>query len=271
MPVPCAVLNVIHPVISVDLHQPWFPPAPPAPPVPHFWLQILGGLQMPTVKRTTTVVANFTSTPIIQQGSDIGPFIVHVSAPHVLLILYFLSSGSVSEFGAFSVQVENRPVGTAIAGFAGINLNCAFPCAMPTGVVVAISTVCAGMKFGDYMASLACMAADVILSALLTLLGMGLGKGLQAGAFRLLGPFVRSGALSAGVVRTGYNAVGTLTMAVLGVWGIGSPVGYSANSSDPANNPLGGNSVIGEHWGNFKDNNARAIADYFNPPPAGVI
>lgn len=270
MPVPCAVLNVLHPVISVDLHQPWFPPAPPAPPVPHFWLQILGGLQMPTVKSTTTVVANFTSTPIIQQGSDIGPFIVHVSAPHVLLILYFLTSGSVSEFGAFSVQVQNRPVGTAIAGFAGINLNCAFPCAMPTGIVVAISTVFAGMKFGDYMASLASMAADVALSALITLLGFGLGKGLEAGALRLLGRFISSGVLSAGVVTTGYNAVGTITMAVLGIWGIGSPIGYSLDSSHNTEHPLRG-SVIGNYWGNAKDGGARAIADYFDPPPGAAL
>jgi hypothetical protein len=272
MPVPCAVLNVLHPVIGIDFHQPWIPPAPPAPiPVPHFWLQILGGLApieaaiegalgasapvlSATVKRTTKTYANFTATPIIQQSSDIGPFIIHIPAvPHVLLPLIILGSGSVSEFGAFSVQIENRPVGTAMVGFAGINLDCAWPVSMPTGIVVAISTICAGMKLGDYMASAACLIADVILSGVITLIGMGVSAGLGS----ILGRFIQSAAIVAVIS----NAGGAIIMAVLGVIGIGSPVGYSSEDY----------SLIGHNWGGFKDRSARRIADYYDPPPGAGL
>lgn len=261
MPVPAAVLNVLHPVISMDLHQPWIPPAPPSPaPVPHFWFQILGGLQFPTVKSTKKTYANFTSTPIIQQGSDIGPLIVHIpSVPHILLPLIILGSGSVSEFGAFSVQIENRPVGTAIVGFAGINLNCAYPFAMPTGIVVAISTVCAGMTLADYLASVASMVLDIALSAIMTLVGLGGNK--LGGA--ILGQFARGATLLAST-STAVQYIPAVIWQVLGAVGLGSPVGYSSEDY----------SVIGHYWGNFRDNRARDVIEivhYFDPPPGGHL
>ena len=163
---PCAVINVLHPMVGVDIHAeltpPGAPPIPvPMPFVPHAVFAPLGnapGLLMGTVKRTDTsqgkkaVLVNFVRMPIIIQGSDIGPIIPHIPlipcTPIPNLPLIILGSGSASEFFAFSVKAHGKAIANAPFVFLAMNMNCGFP---PTpGNVIAPSLVFTGFRIGDF-------------------------------------------------------------------------------------------------------------------------
>jgi hypothetical protein len=168
---------------------------------------------MDTVKYAPSVRA-FHFPPMLR-GTDMGPLVVHVGVNMPTnLILIALGSGSVSEFGSFSVLVKNQDgdpgaIATAFPGIvATINLNCQGsimpPLALPTGLVVAPSTVFAGMSLGDIVASTIALMADMAVS-------FGLNK---------LNNAISRSAL-------GQRLAPTLGGLFLGMFFVGSPVGYS--------------------------------------------
>lgn len=278
---PAAVLNVLHPMIGPDTHSNLVPsPAGPVPLpsafLPHLAFMCLGGVTNLTSHFTSTTFVNFTSSRVVLQGSDIGPLIPHVPIPPVPNILLFViipGSGSVSEFFAFSVKAKDggdgsmRPIATAIAGFGGLNVNCASPFALPTGVVVAPSMVCTGFRFGDFVASIVGMAMDVALSWGLSKVMGGLGRQFGGIAGRIagrFGPGVVSALVNQAPALARYlspQVVENVVSTVLGMFIVGSPVGYSSESG----------SVVGHAYGNAKSGATQGLADLFNPPPGGTM
>ncbi len=277
---PAAVLNVLHPMIGPDLHDNLIPspvgPVPTPPKLPHVAFMLLGGVTNFTSHFTSTTFVNFTQSRVVLQGSDIGPLIPHVPVPilpNILLVVIIPGSGSVSEFFAFSVKAKDgtdgqmKPVATAIAGFGGLNVNCGSPCAMPTGVVIAPSTVCTGFRLGDFFASLVGMAMDVGLSWGLSKLMGGLGRSFGGIAGRLagrFGPGIVSGIVGQAPALARYlspKVVENVIATVLGMVAVGSPTGYSSEDA----------SVVGHYYGNAKSAATQGIADLFNPPPGGTM
>ena len=272
---PAAVLNILHPMIGPDIHDNLVPspvgPVPlPSPKLPHVAFMLLGGVTNFTSHFTSTTFVNFTESRVVLQGSDIGPLIPHVPippVPNLLLLVIIPGSGSVSEFFAFSVKAKDgadgnvKPIATAIAGFGGLNVNCGSPCAMPTGVVIAPSTVCTGFRLGDFFASLVGMAMDVGLS-------YGISRMFGSGiATRLMGRIAPG--IVAALGRTAPmlvryispKIVGDVVTMVLGMVGVGSPTGYSSEHG----------SVVGAFYGDAKSSATQSIADFFNPPPGGTM
>lgn len=269
---PCAIINVLHVMVGCDFHQELTPTVPPVTaPMPHAVTAILGnvpGAAIGTVKRSDSsdgkkpVLVNFVCMPIILQGSDIGPLIPHIPLtpflPSPLTALNTLFSGSTSEFFAFSVKAHGKPVAIATAAIIGVNLNCGFPCSAPLDVVIAPSTVFTGFRFGDLVAGLAGMAADVALSyAINTALN---GTSLK-GDGGLLGS---SGLLAGRITNSTLRAIVTspILQSVLGSVGLlGSPMGYSNENT----------TVIGAFYGDAKSSGTQWIADAFNPPPGATM
>ena len=201
---PSAVVNILHIMIGYDIHQELTPPGtPPIPvpvPIPHIATAPLGnvpGMLAGTVKCTfgnptndgiagKLVFVNFVKMPIVIQGSDIGPVIPHIPlapcTPLPFLPLIILGSGSTSEFFAFSVKANKKPVAIATLAIIGANLNCSFPCAIPS-VVLAPSLVFTGTRFGDFVAGLAGMAMDIALSAIINAIFNGIGMKGDGGLF----------------------------------------------------------------------------------------
>lgn len=199
---------------GIDLHEALMPPNPKTIPfTPHFVAQFLGGLGI-TAKTVPTVMSG--SFPTMQRGTDIGPGIGHV-APNILFPILVLGSGSISEFGSFTVLTKNSPIATAIVPSPpfipiGINynLNCGFPVPTPTGVVIAPNTVVAGMTLGDIFASACTMVVDIA---------------VQGAMNFVWGRFTNLGVFSGTVGRV---IIGN-TIALFAGWvTLGSPVGYSA-------------------------------------------
>jgi hypothetical protein len=274
---PCAVINVLHPMMGVDIHQELTPPgAPPIPvpvPIPHAVVAPLGnvpGALAKTVKRSDTsegkkgVYVNFVKMPIILQGSDIGPIIPHIPlapcTPIPLLPIIILTSGSVSEYFAFSVKAHGKPVANAPLVFFTYNMNCGFPCAMPLNVVFAPSLVFTGFRIGDVLAGVVGSLMDAALSFAINTAFNGLGMKGDGGLLGLI-----TARMGGPVIK---NALTSGFTAILGSFGgLGSPIGYSNEDT----------TVIGHYWGNAKGyvqervasttrRATTAIMDYFNIP-----
>jgi hypothetical protein len=168
MPVPCCILSQWHPMMSFEPETVIIPPAPPVI-APFFAISVLNGV--PFIGSATpapTVSCAFGSA--MQMGTDIGKLIPHIGTPNLNLILVIALSKSKSVFGASTVQVENKPVGTACLVFANINLNCGSPVSWPLAAVSAPNTAMAGMSFGDYLAGIieivVSLAIDYVMSQL---------------------------------------------------------------------------------------------------------
>ena len=268
---PCAVINVLHPMVGIDIHAeltpPGAPPIPvPMPFVPHAVAAILGnvpGALMGTVKRTDTsqgkkaVLVNFVKMPIIIQGSDIGPMIPHIPLvpcnPIPNLPLIILGSGSASEFFAFSVKAHGKAIANAPFIFVAMNMNCGFP---PTpGNVIAPSLVFTGFRIGDFIAGMVGLLMDAALSAAISIAFGGLsGSGGLMGLIKapLGGPIIKT--LVTGLIPLVVGSFGLL----------GSPLGYSNEHSTLLGGGFGGS--VGDGWGSFKEGRQNAVANYFTAP-----
>lgn len=154
------VLITIHPMLGCDMHDTIPPPGPVVvPAVPHFAAATLRWL-MPTHKKADTI-STMGFSPM-QQGTDIGNFIPHISAPHYLLPLVIALSGSKSHFGVASVHMQGQPVAVALLVVLNLNLNCSGATCppLPTGVVIAPNTVVSSMTLGDFLGGLFAMVVD---------------------------------------------------------------------------------------------------------------
>jgi len=260
-------------MIGCDFHQELTTTVPPVPaPMPHLVFALLGNLPgaliFGTVKRSDNnegknpVLVEFVQVPIILQGSDIGPMIVHIPltpfVPSPLTFLNTLGSGSTSEFFAFSVKVHDKPVAIANLVYATVNLNCGFPCSAPFGVVAAPATVFAGFRLGDFLAGLAGMAMDVALSYAINTAFNGTslkGDGGLLGTNGALSRLITNKTVSSIITHAGFQTF-------LGSFGIlGSPMGYSNAST----------TVLGKYYTDFKSGMTQGVADYFNPPSGATM
>ena len=278
---PCAVINVLHPMVGIDIHgeltPPGVPPIPvPIPYVPHAVAAPLGnvpGALMGTVKRSDTsqgknaVLVNFVKMPIILQGSDIGPIIPHIPLipcnPIPNLPLIILGSGSATEFCAFSVKAQGKAVANAPGIFVAMNVNCGFP---PTpGIVIAPSLVFTGFRMGDFVAGMVGLIMDAALSAAISIAFNGIPLGNSDGARVLFGGGLMGlirGPLGGPVIKSLVTGVIPLVIGSFG--GLGSPLGYSNEYTTLLGGGYGGNA--GHGWGSLKENTQNAVADYFTAP-----
>ncbi|PKA97585.1 hypothetical protein B0O79_1251 [Flavobacteriaceae bacterium MAR_2009_75] len=231
----CSIHTNIHPMLGVDWHM--GTPGPPAPPVlmPHFVAQILGGLMTSAQLATTVLSHNFM---VVKRASDIGMGIGHV-APNILFPILVLTSGSVSEFGAFSVQSGGTSTAIAPGIYVGINLNCSDPVpGASINGVIAPGCNLAGFNLADFGASMLSVAADVTISGVINLLGGALTKGAMKGIAGLAGKIsVSSGLMVAVVLSTefGGGVAEQVIGKAIGVF-VGSPVGPSVGPA-PGNWP----------------------------------
>jgi hypothetical protein len=252
------VLITVHPMLGVDFHDTIPPPGPVmVPNIPHFCGATLRWV-MPTHKKADTVEA--IGFCVMQQGTDIGNLIPHVCAPHYLLPLVILVSGSKSHFGVATVQVCGSPIAVALAVIYNFNLNCAGATRppLPTGLVIAPNTVIASMTLGDFLGGLFAMIIDGAIQ-------FGLNKLFASGAAtrfftRLQGPLIRALvpnaprfitpvtaflAQSSRILSNPYvaNTLGNLVPTLVGV-GLGSPLGYA-----PGFAPIGNAATGISDWG----------------------
>lgn len=171
----CNILNTNHWMLGIDLHDAICPPSPKLFPfMPHAVFMKLCGVTPLTVQEAKKVLSDNTST--CQRGTDMGPFIPHIFY-NALIPVIMLGSGSISEFGAFTVLVQGNPVATACFGPVNSNLNCCDPVPLPLNIVLASTTNMAGMRFGDFVGSIISMAVDMAVQFLSNKISGGLGGG----------------------------------------------------------------------------------------------
>jgi len=248
----CSILINVHGMIGVDWHDTLLPPAIPAPvPSPHFVAQFLNGLGLGVTKSIKVKSHGF---DVIKRGSDIGMGIGHVAA-NVLFPIHVIASGSKSEFASFSVKVENTPIAIACAVYVNFNLNCQGPSTapvmpMPTGIVIAPGCNMAGFSLGDFFGSLFCMITDMLIQYAINKFGGPLGDKLNKKVFKYLGPyccryitpfFMRFPQGNYVMNELVAHTLTNLPAVIVGIFGLGSPVGYS-----PDYTPLGGDGYLGQ-------------------------
>jgi hypothetical protein len=214
---------------------------------------------------------------VMQRGTDIGPGVLHLFIPHVLLPGYWAFSGSKSEFAANTVHVEGKRLAIAALGFMGLNLNCAgFMCPpLPTGVVMAQTTVQAWMTLADFIAGLASMVVDSFIQHVLNRTfnqqGVQDVKNAIAGPAALavlpdLCKSVFSRAGLKGILSEGLEGI-VSPENILGLM-IGSPLGMSATNLAPAgkwlNLPIPSSTPVGDDIGGMISSLHDGFADFFN-------
>jgi len=221
----CVMLNT-HMMFGVDFHNGLMPAAPAPIPIemgPNIVTPTplcLGPWGALTGKPSPTVMA----TPggiVMQQGTDIGPLIIHIPIPfNLLLPLVILGSASKCYFGASTVQSGGLkgtgPVAVALLSVMNINLNCG-TFASTTGIVPAPNTVNALFTLGDFISGLVTMFVEALFQDILNLIfDKGLG-GLAEAAFG-----------KAAMEALGPQIAANILGAVLGL-AAGSPLGASGS------------------------------------------
>jgi hypothetical protein len=162
------VLLKWHVMLGCDIHNEitaTWPPLP-APNVPHIVGMRLAGLSGQASLTGDDVVAN--GWNIVQRDSDISAFIPHIPIPPfppiILLALIIPTSGSKSYFGPSTVIANKKPIAGALLGPINLQLNCADPCPLPCGIVIAWGSVVCGMTWGDIIGGFIGMAIDAAMS-----------------------------------------------------------------------------------------------------------
>jgi hypothetical protein len=167
-----------HPMVGLDVHDEInaVVPAAPAPKVPHVCGHVLNGWDFATLSPEKIKVDGM---QIVLRGSDIKYGIVHVPIPPFppvgLLPLVIAFSASKSHFGPSSVTVNGNPIAAALLVVVNPNLNCSSIAPLPTGLVVAPSTVVCGMTLGDIVGGVVAMAADIAFQVVVGKLTDGIG------------------------------------------------------------------------------------------------
>jgi hypothetical protein len=197
-----SVMINCHMMFGVDFHNGLMPAAPAPVPI-EMGMNIvtptplcLGPWGALTGKPSPTVMA----TPggiVMQQGTDIGPLIIHVPIPfNLLLPLVIAGSASKCYFGASTVQSGGPkgtgPVAVAVMKVLNINLNCG-TFASTTGIVPAPNTVNALFTLGDFISGLVTMFVEAAIQDFLNwvfgdLLGDLGAAAIGEDAMKALGP-----------------------------------------------------------------------------------
>ena len=226
----CSIHTMAHPMVGVDLHNGISATIPPAPLpfLPHIVGQLLGGTGVLSTAAISSDVASY-GIPVIQRASDIGMFIPHIpTGPNILAPLLFLTSGSVCEFGAFSVQANNKPLAIAPLIQFGFNFNCYDPVMWNTNMVIAPGLNLANFTLADMIASLVSVVVDLAISAVFTNM-FKLTSPITSG---LVGKMCASSAFSNSIfkdlVKEGLTASVNAAISVA----IGTPAGIGSNSND---------------------------------------
>jgi hypothetical protein len=206
-----SVMINTHMMFGVDFHNGISLPVPPAAPItmgPNIVTPtplFMGPYGALTGKPSPSVLA----TPggiVMQQGTDIGPLIIHIPLPfNILLPLVILGSASKCYFGASTVKSGGpkgaNPVAVAVLKVVNINLNCG-TFASTTGIVPAPNTVNALFTLGDLVSGLVTMFVEAVIQDVLNLIfDKGLGGALEGifgkAAMEALGPQIAQNVLGA--------------------------------------------------------------------------
>jgi hypothetical protein len=152
------VLHAGHVMVGVDIPDGMTIPADPPKPMPHYVGAPLAWQLPPT---QTSNVLGQGGQKIIHKGSDIGMLIPHAS-PNLLLAIIIAASGSKSHFGPAAVHINGKSPAAAVAGYVNFNLNCggATLPPLPSGLVVAPTTIHVGMTWGDLLGGMCSAIAD---------------------------------------------------------------------------------------------------------------
>lgn len=195
-----SVMHSIHPVVGMDLHIPWLPPAPaPAPsPVPYFTATTMTGFKLAAAEQPT-IRTSFGN--ILNVGNDAGLGVPHVGTPSYLTPVDIFASASKCHFASSSVMSGGQPTAVALLIVTNPNLNCGTPIPTPTGRPIALTTHFAGMSLGDFFAGLGGLAFDFVVQAALSALGGGISRGASSVATRLA-PSVVNGRVATAAATT---------------------------------------------------------------------
>lgn len=234
-----------HPMLGLDFHNEITatPPPAPAPNVPHVAGHVLYGW---TLGDMAPAPIKADGMRIAQRGTDIKNGIPHVPIPPwppiCLLPLIIGFSGSKSHFGPAAVTAGGKPVAAAIAVVMNLNLNCNSVAPLPTGIVVAPSTVVCGMSLGDILGGFFAMGADALFGFVLNKITGGIGNWLAGDAIGKIAQKVFSDTASA-ILQTLF----------------GSPLGWS-----PQGAPVGG---LSSGFSDVARSAGEWIGNKLSPPP----
>ena len=159
----CCVIANLHPMVGVDFHDgfPCFPtniPIPIVPLAPHivFAMVRFGPWWQASSSENTNVHVPFGNA--MAKGFDIGMLVPHITAPALDSFIYMaldtLMSSSQGFFGVESVQTSQGPIAVALLEIVNLQIDCETPCGLPTGLLLAPSTVVAGLTLGDLLGDL---------------------------------------------------------------------------------------------------------------------
>jgi hypothetical protein len=237
-------------MFGVDLHEGYAGPFTPHAVFGQLKAGIWGGV---TGTSASNIIVD-EENEVMQRGTDIGWGIPHATYPlNPLMLVYTLLSASKSEFAATHVRVNGAALAVAVFGSWGLNLNCG-QVPLPSGVVIAWTTVQAWMTDRDVVAGVYAMLADAILQSVLsdafdTDQLKGIFTKLEAPLARAMGP---------GDVQDAFmKAFGASSIAS---FFFGSPMGMSGtNIGVPVPN-------YGDMWGRFVSQSHDRIAGYYGDP-----
>jgi hypothetical protein len=182
------------PILQVDWHAGIFLMPPSPIPVPGFsWHIGVGFLWMSHISlfgspknNADTVLAD--GAPLASRGAEVGGLGLRPHCnifplpvvPNANLLIPLLNLGSSSKcvFAVSSVRGKDGAIACSPVPYAGLNLACADPCAMPTSGVLTRGTVYLGFTWGDFFFGLAIMALESAIDFALGKLCGALSDGL---------------------------------------------------------------------------------------------
>ncbi len=187
------VVKMGDPMLGVDFHDMIVPPAPAVVKMtPHVVAATIGWVADSSALSTTVFINNMAAA---NQFHDIKNLIPHIPpGPNVLVAIIIPFSSSKVMLGASTVLVGNKPIGVGPAPI----LNCADPLSMPTGAVIPITNVFAGVTLADLLVAIGTMLVEMAISFLCNVAGGAVGS-------RVAGALSRR--VAARVTATAYTRV----------------------------------------------------------------
>lgn len=243
-----------HSYIGAGSHMAVYPPVPTAVLTMHIAMDTLLGLTI-GAKWSKTVIGPF-GFQFIGAGNDSGFVVPHIAVPppNVLIPVIIGFGGSKPMFSASTVLIDVDGAGlpmSAVAipyNFVSINQACNDPCNYPSDMVISPNTVVVGLTLGDYVAGVANIAIDCIISAFANKVGGGVAEGImnKIGGRIVAAAFSRfGGKLAQGFAREGTEKVIQETIGKLTEGQVGNLIDYDLAGADlPKSGDVGG--VLGQ-------------------------